>query len=104
MHDGITHLENHTERLDYAGARRKGAAHRQWPRRGDLHIARRPAHEAAGVSWKEDTRQHVLDLRAQVLSKRRDRAMALTLEPRRRPVALAACMWRFMRLGMRWRS
>jgi hypothetical protein len=43
-----------------------------------------------GARWKEESGQHVLDLRALVLSDRWDAAMNLTLEPRRAEVRRTA--------------
>lgn len=90
VHDAITYLENHAERLDYAEARRRGLPIGS----GNVEAAckslvglrmKRP-----GARWKEDTGQHVLDLRALALSHRWNQALELTLAPLRRPVALAA--------------
>jgi hypothetical protein len=43
-----------------------------------------------GARWKEETGQHVLDLRALALSHRWEHALKLTLQPLRRLVSLAA--------------
>ncbi|SDE79043.1 hypothetical protein SAMN04488504_1121, partial [Myxococcus virescens] len=43
-----------------------------------------------GARWKEASGQHILDLRALVLSERWDAAMHLTLAPQRAEVRRAA--------------
>lgn len=90
VHDAITYLENHAERLDYAEARRQGlpigSGHVEATCKSLVGLRmKRP-----GARWKEDTGQHVLDLRALALSNRWNHALTLTLEPLRRPVSLAA--------------
>ncbi len=70
-----------------------GTAHRQRQRGGHLQVASRPAPEAPGRSmarWKEESGQHILDLRALVLSERWDAAMTLTLAPLRAGVQHSA--------------
>ena len=43
-----------------------------------------------GARWKEESGQHILDLRALMLSERWDAAMNLTLAPQRAEVRRAA--------------
>ncbi|ADO70227.1 uncharacterized protein STAUR_2423 [Stigmatella aurantiaca DW4/3-1] len=90
VHDAITYLENHGERMSYTLARQKGLPIGS----GGVEAAckslvtlrmKRP-----GSRWKEDSGQRVLDLRSLVLSDRWEPAMRLTLAPLRSEVRLAA--------------
>jgi hypothetical protein len=90
VHDAITSLETHGARMSDAMARHKGLPIGS----GGVEAAckslvtlrmKRP-----GSHWKEDSGQRVLDLRALVLSDRREPAMRLTLTPLRYEVLLAA--------------
>jgi hypothetical protein len=90
VHDAITYLENHGERMSYALARQNGLPIGS----GGVEAAckslvtlrmKRP-----GSRWKEDSGQRVLDLRSLVLSDRWEPAMQLTLAPLRSEVRLAA--------------
>lgn len=90
VHDAITYLENHGERMSYALARQRGLPIGS----GGVEAAckslvtlrmKRP-----GSRWKEDSGQRVLDLRSLVLSDRWEPAMQLTLAPLRSEVRLAA--------------
>ena len=90
VHDAITYLENHTERLDYAGARRMGLPIGSGQVEATCKSLVGLRMKRPGARWKDDTGQHVLDLRAHVLSNRWDRAMDLTLEPLQQPVSRAA--------------
>jgi hypothetical protein len=90
VHEALTYLENHGERMHYAEARTAGLPIGS----GNVEAAckslvavrmKRP-----GSRWKEATGQHVLDLRSLVLSERWQKAMVLTLEPLKRRVRRAA--------------
>jgi hypothetical protein len=90
VHEAITSLENHRERMNYAAARRRGLP----VGRGNVEATckslvalrmKRP-----GARWKEGTGEHLLNLRALALSDRWETAMALTLRPLRKAVRLAA--------------
>jgi hypothetical protein len=90
VHEAITYLENHGERMGYAQARKRGLPIGS----GGVEAAckslvalrmKRP-----GSRWKEASGQHVLDLRSLVLSDRWEPAMELTLAPLRSQVRLAA--------------
>jgi hypothetical protein len=90
VHDAITYLENHGERMRYAKARQRGLPIGS----GGVEAAckslvalrmKRP-----GSRWKEPSGQHVLDLRSLVLSDRWQPAMELTLAPLRSQVQAAA--------------
>ena len=90
VHDAITYLENHGERMSYALARQRGLPIGS----GGVEAAckslvalrmKRP-----GSRWKEHSGQHVLDLRSLVLSDRWAPAMQLTLAPLRSQVRSVA--------------
>lgn len=88
--DALRYLRNHRERMGYAAARALGLPIGS----GNVEATckslvslrfRRP-----GARWKEESGQHVLDLRALVLSDRFHAAAALTLAPLQRDIARAA--------------
>jgi hypothetical protein len=90
VHEAITYLENHQARMNYAYARRRG-----WPvGSGNVEatckslVALRM--KRAGARWKEETGEHLLNLRALALSDRWETAMVLTLRPLRKALRLAA--------------
>jgi hypothetical protein len=90
VHEALTYLENHGERMGYAEARAQalpiGSGNVEATCKALVALRmKRP-----GSRWKETTGQHVLDLRSLVLSERWDCAMDLTLAPLQRPVKLAA--------------
>jgi hypothetical protein len=84
--DAIRYLRNHRERMGYSAAPALGLPIGS----GNVEATckslvslrfRRP-----GARWKEETGQHVLDLRALALSDRFHEAVELTLAPLRREV------------------
>jgi hypothetical protein len=90
VHEAITYLENAGERMRYDEARRAGlpigSGHVEATCKSLVALRlKRP-----GSRWKEATGQHILDLRALVLSERWDNAMNLTLAPLRHQVRRAA--------------
>jgi len=88
--DAITYLENHQPRMNYAYARRHGLPVGS----GNVEatckslVALRMKRPAA--RWKEETGEHLLNLRALALSARWEPAMTLTLRPLRKALRLAA--------------
>jgi hypothetical protein len=90
VHEALTYLENHGERMHYAEARAQalpvGSGNVEATCKSLVALRmKRP-----GSRWKETTGQQVLDLRSLVLSERWDSAMSLTLAPLQRRVQAAA--------------
>lgn len=93
VHDAITYLESHSvraDRMNYARARRLGLPLGS----GNVEATCKSLFEVrmkrAGSRWKEDTGEHVVQLRALALSERWERGIELTLAPLRRAVRPAA--------------
>src|SRR5437899_4623175 len=92
VHEAITYLQNHgceTDRMNYARARRLGLALGT----GNVEATCKSLFEMrmkrCGARWKEDTGQHIVQLRALALSNRWVPAIELTLRPLRMAVRAA---------------
>jgi hypothetical protein len=92
VHAAITYLQSHgadTDRMNYARARRLGLALGS----GNVEATCKSLFETrmkrCGARWKEETGQHIVQMRALALSDRWEPAIALTLRPLRKAVRAA---------------
>lgn len=92
VHAAITYLQSHgvdTDRMNYARARRLGLALGS----GNVEATCKSLFEIrmkrCGARWKEETGQHIVQLRALALSSRWEPAIELTLRPLRKAVRSA---------------
>jgi hypothetical protein len=90
VHEAITYLENHRERLGYPGARRLGLPIGSGNTEATCKTLITMRMKRSGARWKETTAGHVINLRALALSDRWQPALQLTLAPLRKAVRAAA--------------
>ncbi len=91
VHEALTYLENHGERMHYADARAAGLPIGSGNVEATCKSLVALRMKRSGGRWKEQSGQEVLDLRSLVLSERWDAAMDLTLAPLRIQVHRTAC-------------
>jgi len=90
VHEAITYLENHRERLGYPGARRRGLPIGSGNTEATCKTLITVRMKRSGARWKEATAGDVINLRALALSDRWEPALQLTLAPLRKPVRAVA--------------
>lgn len=90
VEEAITYIERNGERMDYATAWANGRPIGSGPVEATCKSLVALRMKRPGSRWKEETGEHVIQLRALLLSDRWDQALRLTLRPLRKAVRSAA--------------
>lgn len=90
VHEAITYLENHRDRMGYPSARRRGLPIGSGVTEASCKSLFVVRMKRNGARWKEQTAGEVIHLRALALSDRWDAALRLTFAPLRKAVRVAA--------------
>ena len=92
IHEAITYMQSHgseTDRMNYARARRLGLALGSGHVEATCKSLFEMRMKRCGARWKQETGQHIVQLRAFALSDRWEPAVQLTLRPLRHAVRAA---------------
>lgn len=90
VHDAITYIDNHHERMNYAALRAAGLPIGSGNTEATCKTLVEVRMKRAGSRWNIDTARHIIQLRALATSDRWGDAMELTLRPLRKTVRIAA--------------
>ena len=91
VHEAMTYLDNHQERMRYAGARRRGLPIGSGNVEATCKTLVGQRMKRAGSRWKTATGDHVIHLRALSLSDRWDAAMNITLRTEPLQIQVPRC-------------
>jgi hypothetical protein len=90
VHEAITYIESHHERMNYAAIRAAGLPIGSGNTEASCKTLVQVRMKRAGSRWNTNSGRHVLQLRALATSDRWNHAMTLTLQPLRKSVRVAA--------------